>query len=231
MTDEEMKKLPLTEKIIEKGGMKLDVYNNTFESFQDLKAVAKEMIASLKKKVTKTDKRIQFNFTDNGEFEAELKFGGDMLLLTMHTNVFEFPREHDIMNLSYIKQDITRSYCGIINMYNFLADSYKYNRANDVGYLVARIFINREYHYFVEGKRQIGLMYNNFAKAKIDRNSLKNILETAISYCVDFDLLTPVYDSIKVVSVSEMLEDSMNLNIRTGKRLGFRFQIDQDDAE
>lgn len=226
-----MKKLPLIEKIIEKGGMKLDVYNNTFESFQDLKAVAKEMIDSLKKKVTKADKRIPFNFTDNGEFESELKFGGDMLVLTMHTNVFEFPREHDIMNLSYIKQDITRSYCGIINMYNFLADSYKYNRANDEGYLVARIFINREYHYFVEGKRQIGLMYNNFAKAKIDRNSLKNILETAISYCVDFDLLTPVYDSIKVVSVSEMLEDSMSLNLRTGKRLGFRFQVDQDDAE
>lgn len=226
-----MKKLPLIEKIIEKGGMKLDVYNNTFESFQDLKTVAKEMIDSLKKKVTKADKRILFNFTDNGEFEAELKFGGDMLVLSMHTNVFEFPREHDIMNLSYIKQDITRSYCGIINMYNFLADSYKYNRANDVGYLVARIFINREYHYFVEGKRQIGLMYNNFAKAKIDRNSLKNILETAISYCVDFDLLTPVYDSIKVVSVSEMLEDSISLNLRTGKRLGFRFQVDQDDAE
>ncbi|MFA4850958.1 MAG: hypothetical protein WC868_00875 [Bacteroidales bacterium] len=231
MTNEEMKKLPLIEKIIEKGGMKLDVYNNTFESFQDLKTVAKEMIDSLKKKVTKADKRILFNFTDNGEFEAELKFGGDMLVLSMHTNVFEFPREHDIMNLSYIKQDITRSYCGIINMYNFLADSYKYNRANDVGYLVARIFINREYHYFVEGKRQIGLMYNNFAKAKIDRNSLKNILETAISYCVDFDLLTPVYDSIKVVSVSEMLEDSISLNLRTGKRLGFRFQVDQDDAE
>jgi len=229
MTDEEMKKLPLIEKIIEKGGMKLNVYDNTFESFQDLKAVAKEMMDSLKKRVTKADKRILFDFTDNGEFEAGLKFGGDMLLLTMHTNVFEFPREHDIMNLSYIKQDITRSYCGIINMYNFLADSYKYNRANDVGYLVARIFINREYHYFVEGKRQIGLMYNNFAKAKIDRNSLKNILETAISYCVDFDLLTPVYDSIKVVGVSEMLENSMSL--RTGKRLGFRFQVDRDDSE
>jgi hypothetical protein len=32
-----------------------------------------------------------------------------------------------------------------------------------------------------------------------------------------------------VVSVSEMLENSMNL--RTGKRLGFRFMVDEDDAE
>ena len=231
MNDDELKKLPLVDKIAIKGGMKLDVYNTTLESFHDLKAIAKNMIDSLKKKVIKTDKRILFNYINKGEFEAELMFGGDMLVMTMHTNVFEFPREHDIMNLSYIKQDITRSYCGIINMYNFLADSYKYNRQNDVGYLVARIFINREYHYFVEGKRQIGLMYNNFAKAKIDRSALKKILETTISYCVDFDLLTPVYDSIKVVSVSEMLENSLNLNLRTGKRLGFRFQVDRDDSE
>ena len=231
MNDEELKKLPLVEKIIVKGGMKYEVYDNTQESFNDLKAIAKETIEALKKKVTKSDKRIPFSYNDKGEFEAELKFGGDMLVITMHTNVFEFPREHDIMNLSYIRQDITRSYCGIINMYNFLADSYKYNRVNDVGYLVARIFVNREYHYFVEGKRQIGLMYNNFAKSKIDRCALKKILETAVSYCVDFDLLTPVYDSIKVVSVSEMLENSLNLNLRTGKRLGFRFQVDSDDAE
>ncbi len=229
MSDEELKKLPLAEKIIEKGGLKLDVYNNTYESFREMKTIAKNITEVLKKKITKVDKRINFDFVDRGEFEAELKFGSDMLVISMHTNVFEFPREHDIMNLSYIKKDITRSYCGIINMYNFLADSYKYNRVNDVGYLVARIFINREYHYFVEGKRQIGLMYNNFSKAKIDKSSLKKILETAINYCVDFDLLTPVYDSIKVVSISEMLENTMNL--RTGKRLGFRFQVDQDDAE
>jgi len=229
MTNEELKKLPLSDKILEKGGLKLDVYNNTYECFKDIKVLSKDIIENLKNKITKKDKRILFSYADCGEFEAELKFGSDMLVASMHTNIFEFPREHDIMNLSYIKKDVTRSYCGIINLYNFLSDSYKYNRVNDVGYLVARIFINKEYHYFVEGKRQIGLMYNNFAKAKIDRGALKRILETAMNYCVDFDLLTPVYDSIKVVSVSERLENSMNL--RTGKRLGFRFIVDQDDAE
>lgn len=229
MTDEEMKSLPLIQKIAVKGGMKLDVYNNTYKSFRIMKSLSKVMIETLRRKVIKTDKRIQFSYTDRGEFEADLKFGGDMLVISMHTNVFEFPREHDIMNLGYIKEDITRSYCGIINLYNFLADSYKYNRVNDVGYLIARIFVNKENHYFVEGKRQIGLMYNNFSESVLDRASIKTILETAINYCVDFDLLTPVYDSIKVVSVSERLENTMNL--RTGKRLGFRFQVDRDDSE
>ncbi|HQH18632.1 MAG TPA: hypothetical protein PKZ43_03685 [Bacteroidales bacterium] len=229
MTDQDLKKLPLAEKIIEKGGLKLNVYNNTLDSFNDLKVVAKEMIETLSKKINKEDKRIEFDYTERSTFEAELKFGSDMLVMSMHTNIFEFPREHDIMHLSYIKKDVTRSYCGIINLYNFLSDSFKYNRINDVGYLVARIFINKDYHYFVEGKRQIGLLYNNFAKSKIDRNALKRILETSMNYCVDFDLLTPVYDSVKLVSLSEKLENSMNL--KTGKRLGFRFQVDHDDSE
>ncbi len=225
------KKPPLAELIIEKGGLKLDVYKNTLDTFLELRGIAKKTIEEAKKTVSKKDKRILFDYKDNGEFETHLKFGGDMLLINMHTNIFQFPREHPIMNLGYIKKDTNRSYCGIINIYNFLADSFKYNRTNDIGYLVARIFINIDYHFFVEGKRQIGLMYNNFSKSIIDQNSLKKILNTAMSYSIGFDLLTPHYDTIKVISVSEILENTMSQSVQTGKRLGFRFQVDKDDSE
>jgi len=225
------KKPVLNEIIVERGGLKLDVYKNTYETFQELKKIAKNVIETNQKTISKKDNRIVFDYSDNGEFETQLKFGGDMLLMNMHTNVFQFPREHPIMNLSYIKKEPSRSYCGIINMYNFLADSIRYNRINDIGYLVARIFINVDYHFFVEGKRQIGLMYNNFSRSVIDQNSLKKILNTAMTYCVEFDLLTPNYDSVKVVSVSEIQENSMSQSMRTGKRLGFRFQVDKDDSE
>ena len=47
------------------------------------------------------------------------------------------------MNTSYVKEDKNRSYCGVIHLYNFLADSFKYNRLNDVGYLIGRVFIIR----------------------------------------------------------------------------------------
>ena len=94
----------------------------------------------------------------------ELKFAGDVLIFMMHTNVFEFPRHHEIMRTSYIRDDKNRSYCGIINIYNFLADSFKYNRENDIGYLIGRVFINYENHYYIEGKKELGLIYNDFAK-------------------------------------------------------------------
>jgi len=224
-----LKEADILKKISEKSSMKQDVYEKTHEIFDMLKDISKEIAESSHKQIKKIDKRINVEYTDSGEFEAQIKIAGDMLVMSMHTNVFEFPRDHEIMQSSYIKKDISRSYCGVIYIYNFLADSLKYNRTNDVGYLVARIFINREYHYMVEGKRQIGLLYNNFINQTIDRPLLKKVLISSILYCLDFDLLTPPYDVMKEVSVFEMLENSNNMNIKTGKRLGFKFQVDQDD--
>ncbi|MBK9765441.1 MAG: hypothetical protein IPO87_19450 [Flavobacteriales bacterium] len=42
-------------------------------------------------------------------------------------------------------------------------------------------------------------------------------------------LLAPPYDQVNQVTVSEMNELNANLQISTGKRLGFRFQADGDD--
>jgi hypothetical protein len=229
-----MNKIPqslIVKKISEKSVMKLDVYDKTYETFQELKSIAKEIAEDTKKKISKINPNIVIEFNDTGEFEAQIKFAGDMLFLTMHTNVFEFPKDHELMKTSYIKEDKTRSYCGVINMYNFLADSFKYNRVNDVGYLVARTFINKDYHYMVEGKRQMGLLYNNFIKETIDREALKQILISAILYCIEFDLLTPPYDSVQEISVMEMNDYSANLSLKTGKRLGFKFQVDTDDIK
>lgn len=219
----------IVKRLCEKSCMKLEVYNNTYKVFHDMKKVIKEIADETKKEISKFNKSISIEYNDKGEFESEFKFAADMLVFTMHTNIFEFPREHEIMKTSYVKEDITRSYCGVINMYNFLSDSFKYNRIGDVGYLVGRIFINKDFHYYVEGKRQLNFLYNNFVNDTIDKESLKKIIETAVVYCIDFDLLTPPYDTIKEISIAEMMESSSNMRMKTGKRLGFRFQVDKDD--
>jgi hypothetical protein len=129
-----------------------------------------------------------------------------------------------------MKKDKLLSYCGIIYVYNFLADSFKYNRTNDAGYLVARIFINKESHFIVEGKRQFEFLNNTFASGVINKKILRKILETAVLYCLEFDLLLPPYDTMQEINFGEMQEYSTTLNIKTGKRLGFRFQTDPDET-
>ena len=156
------------------------------------------------------------------------RISSDILLFVMHTNVFEFPRDHQVMKSPYIRELPGRSYCGVIRIYNFLADSFLYQRDQDLGYMIGRVFVNFEKHYFIEGKRELGMLYNNFNTSLITSESVQSIVESAIEYTTNFDLLTPPYDDVKMVSVGEMRNDMDKKTLVTGKRLGFRFQADTD---
>lgn len=229
MTKSSKEESQIMDQLKTKAATKRLVFDNTAKVFQSLKDIASEFANEYNPEAQKIDKNISIEFNDKGEYEAHLKVAADLLVFTMHSNIFEFPRDHMIMKSSYVKSNKMRSFCGVIYVYNFLADSFKYNRLNDIGYLVARIFINKEFRFIVEGKRQMEFLNNSFTGKKIDTAVLKKILETAIIYCLDFDLLLTPYDNIKEALVSEMMEYSQNMNTRTGKRLGFKFSADPEE--
>ena len=160
----------------DKSLLKQDVYRKTLSVFRQFK----DIILTIAKEYAEYSKQngnsVPFQLKEKSEFEIELHFGGDILLFIMHTNIFEFSREHEVMKTPYIRENKSRSYCGVINIYNFLADSFKYNRVNDLGYLIGRVFINKELHYFIEGKREIGFLYQNFATSVVDETSIRAII-------------------------------------------------------
>lgn len=215
----------------EKSTVKQDVYANTHAAFSMLKSIAKKMAQELGKDAREIDKRLSIEYKDKGEFEFELRVAGDLLIFAMHTNIFEFDKTHQIWKSSYVKADASRSFCGIINIYNFLNDSFKYNRVNDLGYVIGRLFVNKENHYFAEGKRQLGFLYNDFIHSTVTEEGMRSLLESTVLYCLSFDLFTPPFDSIKEVSVLDMQTASESMQIKTGKRLGFRFQADNDQID
>ncbi len=215
----------------EKSSMKQDVYANTLQTFLTLKKAAKEVAYELSKEAKAIDKRVEIEYKEKGEFEFELRVAGDLLIFAMHTNIFEFDKTHQIWKSSYVKEDNSRTFCGMINIYNFLNDSFKYNRINDLGYVIGRIFVNKENHYFVEGKRQLGFLYSDFVHSVIDEAAIKAVLESTVLYCLSFDLFTPPFDTIKEISVLDMQSVSESMQVKTGKRLGFRFQADNDSID
>ncbi len=204
-----------------KSVMKQDVYSNTISVFSQIKDILKERADTLSDEILKIDKRVNIFFKDISLQSMQLKVAGDILDFQMHSNVFEFDRSHPMFKTGYIKNNEINSYCGIISVYNFLDDYYKYNRLNDLGYLVARIFINRENRFFVETKTQIGYRYHNFSPDAISKHQLTDIINELIIYSITFDLFTPPYDSVKQVTVYEMQEKSSSSALRTGKRLGY----------
>ena len=212
-----------------KAAFKQEVYVSILETFRLIKTNLAEMAESYRQKYKNDPLQVPFEYHDKGEFDAELRFGGDILIFTMHTNIFEFSRDHEVMKTSYIHEKAERSYCGVIMIFNFLADSFKYNRMNDLGYMIGRIFVNSEKHYFIEGKREIGQLYNNFESSVISSDSIRTILDSAVRYTLNFDLLTPPYDSMKMLTVADIQSTLDSMKMTTGKRLGFRFQGDQDE--
>lgn len=222
MNEQEKKQNDTILKLLaEKSVMKQDVYSNTIAVFNELKDILKQRGEELSNQMSQVDKRVHIYYKDVSLQDMYLKVAGDILDFQMHSNVFEFDRSHPMYKTSYIKDNDLNSFSGIISVYNFLADSYKYNRLNDLGYLVARIFINREKKFFLETRTQIGYKYNAFSAEPVSKEQLIDIINELIIYSITFDLFTPPFDAVKAVTVAEIQEKSSSSILRTGKRLGY----------
>ena len=222
---------PLREKILEtivaKSTLKQKIFDNTFAVFNELKDTLFEMASEMDDALEgRLDKRVRLEYRDRGKFEAQLQIASDLLIFQMHTDVFEFDSNHIIWQNPYVQADRNNSYCGVINIYNFLSDSFKFNRNADEGYMIGRIFINRERCYFVEGKRQTAMRAIAFGRREIDREGLIEVLEAAINYAVNFDLLVPPYELNKRVTVDQFNTKMDNSKFETGKRIGYDFNVD-----
>ena len=226
-----MDKSPLRERIlatiINKSTLKQHIFDNAFATFNELKDVLFEIASELDDDLDgKLDKRVRIEYRDRGKFEAQLQIASDLLIFRMHTDVFEFDSNHIIWQNEYVQAERDNSYCGVIDIYNFLSDSFKFNRNADEGYLIGRIFVNREKCFWVEGKRQTLVRPMAFGSRKIDREALVAIIETAINYALNFDLLLPPYEENIRVTLDQFNSKLDNSKFTTGKRLSYDFSID-----
>ena len=204
----------------EKAGTKQKVYRITKQVFSEIQEILIEKAKNISSKIS--DEDFSVSYEESGDFDAKLKFSGDTLLFNMHTNIFDFHTSHQIHKTSYVKDDRTRAFCGIINIYNFLSDSLKYNRLNDAGFLIARLFINKDRHFFVEGEQQLGFLFNDFVNQNINKEYMDNIVNSVMDYSLNFDLQTPNFNDVKVISVHQILDINNNHKIKTSKKLGFK---------
>lgn len=206
----------------------MDVFENLQKAFHSLRGVCRSLEHDLQNSLVKIDKRIQVKYSERGNSDIEFRFCDDVLIFSMHTDAYTFPQSHQIWKNSYVTDEPSRHFCGMISIYNFLTGSLKYNRVNDQGLLIARLFVNRENHFFVEGKKQLGLRFTNFESDIATHDHLRDVVQTAILHCLEVDIFTPPFELVKAISVQELIEKSLANVVSTGKRLGFRLQSDND---
>jgi len=213
----------------EKASTKQDVYRKTQEIFIDLQKILKEKANRIFKEIKEKDKNIEVSFSSKGKFEAQIKFSGETLLFHMHSNIFTLANNNPLYKTKYIKEDPLRTFFGVIHVYNFLSDSLKYNRVNDSGFLISRIFINKDLQFFIEGDQEIGYLFNDFLKQKINNDYLNKIVDVLMIHALNDDLVAPEFNRVREIYVHQILDMNSNQKIKTSKRLGYKFSFETNN--
>lgn len=215
----------IVELIREKSIARHQALHHTYEAMQSLKSVQKQLIDDLNKSIGHD---AVLEYKDKGQYESEISIADDTLIFLLHSNAFSFESNHVIWKNSYVEEHPDKAFCGKIDIYNFLNDSVRFNRGNDLGYLIGRIFINNENHFFVEGKKNLGMNFTDFSTQKFSMEAAQNICCAAVEYAINFDLYVPPFNEVQTVTVQQIIESNAYSNMATGKRLGFRFNNDDE---
>src|SRR5690606_1372598 len=157
---------------------------------------------------TSEDANVVIEYKSITDLEFQIKFSGDLLVFVMHSNIVTFPDDYEIMRSDYVEEDFRRRFFGHIMAYNFMADTIKYNRLDDPGYLVGRMLINIDKHFVIEGVKQMDLSYDRIARNKITDDVLRLIVESAMIAAVNNDLMGQDVSDIERITYKQKLENS-----------------------
>ncbi len=210
--------------LVDKGTLKQKVFDNTQQTLKLIKQVSKELETELNEKLeTIKDARINLKFRSTGIFQAELKVAGDLLVFFMHSNIFRFPEKSKIWKTDYLKENPANGYVGIIRIYNFLADSFKYRRTDDLGLLLSRIFVDQNNNFWLEQLAEDFKSFYMVEPQPVTKDVIKQILEQNILFALNFDAEVLDYDTVKLTTVNEIIE-ARKIGAPTGKKVGFKLQ-------
>lgn len=213
----------ITELIDTKCSVKQQTYRNLQELFAEMKTEAARLIKEIQDQARKMDKDITLDIYHETDNEFHLKIAGDMLVFLLHSNIVVQPDNHGYNTSEYVVENSSRKYLGQINVYNFMADSFKFNRINDPGYLIARLFINSEKHFLVEGDGQLNFLFQPVSPAPVSASDISIFLQLAISQALENDLMTPPFPKIRQITLKQKMERTSSMGM--GSKIGFQMSL------
>ncbi|MGI4862291.1 MAG: hypothetical protein ACRYFZ_00090 [Janthinobacterium lividum] len=208
-----------------KASAKQAIFRATQAAFDVLRQVSQELCLELTQKITTTvDASVRIEYYPVNGMEFHIRFSGDLLVFVMHSNIVTFPDNFGPMTTPYVQDDFRRRFFGHIMAYNFMADSIKYQRLNDPGYLVGRLLVNIDSHYFLEGVQQLELPDHDMSATPITPEAMRLFVESAMIAAVNNDLIAPPMTDIQKITVKQKLE---NQQVSRASKVGFSFSHEQ----
>jgi len=214
--------------LLNKAAMKQDIADYSEKVFDQFKWIMDDELKTLRKSVD--DSRVRLKMEDKGHHEFRVSIGSDVLVFQLHRNVFRLPDDNPLWKTPYLEENGANGFFGMINIYNFLAESIEQNRINDPGYLIGRLYLNHDEKFMVEGKGQLGFLFRDLANSRMNEDIIRHIIQVSMAFAIEFDLITPPYEMVQQVSVGQIQMISSNLQVATGKRLGFKFSAEDNSV-
>ncbi|MFK7954073.1 MAG: hypothetical protein AB8B73_14590 [Ekhidna sp.] len=218
--------LHIAELLLTKSGVKQTTYRNVCNAFKSLRKEAEKVVSEVNKKSELKDDDIELKVKKINDQEFHLKIAGDLLVFYLHTNIITLGEEYSYNKSEYVVEKPNRKYLGQINVYNFMADSLKYHRENDPGYLLARLMINNENRFIVEGDRQINFMFETVSLKEIEQTDLNVLIHLIMTQAIENDLVAPPFQSIRALTLRQKLASTEVVG--AGQKIGFQMSSMED---
>lgn len=209
-----------------KSAAKQVTYKNLMEAFGSLARESARIADNLKEEVKIKDEDVTIDYAEVNEHEFQVKLAGDLLIFVLHTNIVTFDEAHPAIQQPYCKENEINRYFGQIMIYNFMSDSIKFNRINDPGYLVARILINHEKRFIVEGEGKLATLFNQISSKPFESADLNLIVQHSLTTAIENDLMAPPFPQVRFITLHQKLEKTSELG--AGQKIGFRMKYESD---
>lgn len=203
--------------------LKQEVWRQSKEVFARMKDTCIKLADELEEKIDHED--VEVKFSEVSEYEFQMKFGSDVLVFILHTNVVTFGDENHLMKLERTLADPRSKYFGQIMIYNFMADTLLYERKGDAGYLISRLLVNVNNEFHVEGVRKLQYLFPEGGTAATQQN-ISHLLKRAMAVTIETDLIGDDFGKIKQISFGEKL--ARNQEIGFNSKIGFQMEYSGD---
>lgn len=207
-----------------KSTAKQTAYKHICRAFSVLEEESRNVVEELKRRANPSDKDVTVEFNSINAREFDVKLAGDMLIFVLGTNIVTLDESHPILKEDYIRENEVNRYFGQIMIYNFMAESLKYNRMGDPGYLLARIMINHENRFFIEGERELQ-SYNQMSQAPVTDEELHKVVRIVLKMAIENDLVAPAFTEVKAITLNQKRDH--NLEMGGAEKIGFKMSYEQ----
>lgn len=213
----------IKEMLENKSTAKQATYRNICYAFGVLTSEARRIIEDLKARINPGDPDVTVEFNVINQNEFDIKLAGDMLIFVMNSNIVTFEDSHPILNDDYIRQNEVNRYFGQVMIYNFMSDSMRYNRMNDPGYLLARLMINHENRFFIEGERELS-EFNKISEDPINDDTLAYLVKVVLKMAIENDLVAPSFREVKSITLNQKKDHTLEMG--GAHKIGFRMSYE-----